>query len=265
MTDALFYDLDEEDVEEVVETVPSVSHVTDKSLLSALLGNVSIVQQKQEGTPAETQISANKSEIEMPVKQEQEQVVVTEAEKGANNAEFLAQKSANNAEILAQKSVNNSENANKQGISDVPPKMETQDSVENLHEETTGEDGKLFSYETEGDNASGTYESTEISATHKTDGIEYPFLMLETDVLAQHKLIALRSMLVSYIKDNTVQMYHVYLKHSGSVLKVGITTAFSLRHILESKVFSEFSKYVKMDKNTRIEGDLMFALCGIPD
>ena len=70
-------------------------------------------------------------------------------------------------------------------------------------------------------------------------------------------------MLVSKTADPDVTMYSVYLKCQGQILKIGETSSFALRSILTSSVFTDFKKFIKLSKDQKIEGDMMFALCGV--
>lgn len=117
-------------------------------------------------------------------------------------------------------------------------------------------------FETDPEAEEGEYEGGIVNTTKRSSDIEYPFLFLETTVLAQHKLIALKSMLRNSVIDPNVTTYNVYLKYDKQVLKVGVTTSFALRAILKSEVFKDFTKYIKLNEETRIEGDMLYALCG---
>ena len=100
--------------------------------------------------------------------------------------------------------------------------------------------------------------------TKKDVNLEYPLLFLEASDIPKYKITALQSMLVttSYELFNT-QMYNVYLSCMGNILKIGTTTNYALKAIFTSEVFNNFKKYVKLDENTKIEGNLLFALCGV--
>lgn len=122
---------------------------------------------------------------------------------------------------------------------------------------------ELIGFDTEPDAEEQVYTSTLVETTKRSSDIDYPFLLLETDILAQHKLIALKSMLTTKTVDPDVTTYNVYLKNKDNVMKVGVTTAYSLRAIISSDVFADFKKYVKINPNLKVEGDMMYALCGV--
>jgi len=105
-------------------------------------------------------------------------------------------------------------------------------------------------------------DTSEVSLTKRSTDIEYPLLLLETNDMAQHKIIALKSMLTSKHYTDGVTLYSVYLKMQGNIMKIGATTDFSLNAILSSDIFKDFKKAIKLDETTKIEGDLMYALCG---
>ena len=129
-------------------------------------------------------------------------------------------------------------------------------------EEVTIKDS-IVSFDAEPEPESKEYDAGEVSATKRSDAVQYPYLFMEADVLAQHKLVALRSMLVSKTADPDVTMYSVYLKCQGQILKIGETSSFALRSILTSSVFTDFKKFIKLSEDQKIEGDMMFALCGV--
>ena len=105
-------------------------------------------------------------------------------------------------------------------------------------------------------------DTSEVSLTKRSEDVEYPLLLLETDNMAQHKIIALKSMLTSKHYTEGVTLYSVYLKMQGNIMKIGTTTDFSLSAILSSDIFKDFKKVIKLNETTKIEGDLMYALCG---
>lgn len=102
-----------------------------------------------------------------------------------------------------------------------------------------------------------------VTTAKRTDSVEYPMLLLETDSMAQHKLIALQSIINAKGKLAASTMYTVYLKCNGKVIKIGVTSNFALRAILSSEVFKDFKKFIKLSADRKIEGNLMYALCGV--
>lgn len=109
--------------------------------------------------------------------------------------------------------------------------------------------------------------SDPVSVTKRSGNILYPFLFLEYtgESMPKFKLLALQSMLSSTgkVKVDTAMDLNVYLKCQNQVILIGETTNYSLKALLNSSVFSEFKKYIKLSPDMRLDGDMMYAVCGI--
>lgn len=107
-----------------------------------------------------------------------------------------------------------------------------------------------------------SYESKQIDITKKSSSVEYPLLYLKLNNQSTIELNLLKSMLRTSCQDAEAMYFHIYLDVCGSIIKPqGVLRNVELKTLLSSRIFTEVEKYIKLDDNTVISGDMMFALC----
>lgn len=112
---------------------------------------------------------------------------------------------------------------------------------------------------------SHVYRSSNVIKPYAEDNkLRYPHIMLEAESLEMFRIKALSGMThqLKYIEDNIADgELFVYLSLHGQVLGLGLIPQKSLRELLGNPTFGVFYKYIMMDTATRVEGELMYALC----
>jgi hypothetical protein len=115
-----------------------------------------------------------------------------------------------------------------------------------------------------GDVEEHVYESKQIDVTKKSSSVEYPMLYLKLNNQSTVELNLLKNMLRTSCQDADAMYFHIYLDVCGSVIKPqGVLRNVELKTLLSSSIFSDVDKYIKLDENTTITGDMMFALCAV--
>lgn len=92
--------------------------------------------------------------------------------------------------------------------------------------------------------------------------INYPNLVLCSDRKVDlFRVQVLQGMLrkSSYVERGN--SYYVYMDIEGQMIEIGLLNIKDLKVVLSSKIFSIFDKYVCLDKEIKIHGDMLFALC----
>lgn len=91
--------------------------------------------------------------------------------------------------------------------------------------------------------------------------IEYPCLILSCEKLELYRAEVLKGFLRGKSLLPAGDVYTLYLNISGQLVKLGEIEKTRLKPVLTSSVFSTFEKKAYLDKDTVIEGDMLFALC----
>lgn len=91
--------------------------------------------------------------------------------------------------------------------------------------------------------------------------LSYPCIVLECEKLEMFRVEALKGVLGNRSLVDTDNQYHVYIAMQGQLVGIGVLPSVKLKILLGNKVFDVFTKRVHLDKNTTVEGDMLFALC----
>lgn len=91
--------------------------------------------------------------------------------------------------------------------------------------------------------------------------LSYPCIMLSCEELDKFRIDAMRGILGnrSLLEDESI--YNVYINMQGNVIEIGVLPNSKLKFLLGNKVFDVFKKQVHIDKDTTVEGDMLYALC----
>lgn len=97
--------------------------------------------------------------------------------------------------------------------------------------------------------------------------LDYPCIILTCDNLELFRASALKSIIESKSLLDEPDTYNVYIgvKSLNSMQLIGVVKNTRLKHLLSNKIFDVFDKRVYLDERTKIEGDLMYALCVTAD
>lgn len=105
----------------------------------------------------------------------------------------------------------------------------------------------------------------EIKSYDMTDKILYPYLLLETDTtLPEHKMRVLKNSLeeLPYIHEKVKEGYYdVILKSAGTVMILGMIHSDNLKAILQSSLFNDLTKSIRLDEHRKVTGNMMYAFC----
>ena len=94
------------------------------------------------------------------------------------------------------------------------------------------------------------------------ESFNYPALILKAEEIHAYTVNAMKGILQgkSLVSSET-PIYHLYIELPQQVVGVGVIEARQLKFILSAKMFKKFDKVVMVDSNTKIEGDMLYALC----
>lgn len=108
----------------------------------------------------------------------------------------------------------------------------------------------------------------EIKSYDMTDKLYYPYLLLEIDsTLPEHKLAVLKNSLeeLPYIHEKVEEGYYdVILKSAGTIMILGMIHSNNLRAVLQSSLFSDLNKSLRLDERRKVTGSMMYAFCTSP-
>lgn len=93
------------------------------------------------------------------------------------------------------------------------------------------------------------------------NSIRYPCLHLETDVLDSNTVRLLQGVLAYKTLIENEDVYYIYLKVQDTLTEIGTVPSTRIKLLLENKAFKHFQKKAYLDKETSLEGDMLFALC----
>lgn len=91
-------------------------------------------------------------------------------------------------------------------------------------------------------------------------GVTYPMVMLTVETLEAFRIKAMQGVLYENPVADT-ENYSIYVRQGKKAVRVGYLPTEKLGYILHNNVFSVYDKKIYLDKETIIEGDMMYALC----
>lgn len=114
-------------------------------------------------------------------------------------------------------------------------------------------------------NASIQAEDKEIKSYELTNKILYPHLFLEIEsTLPAHKMKVLKNSLeeIPYIHDKVEENYYdVILKSAGKIFILGMIHTDNLKSILQSSLFKDLDKSLRLSPYEMVKGNMMYAFC----
>lgn len=116
-------------------------------------------------------------------------------------------------------------------------------------------------------NPNGNFKEADTVKTYKTDtSLKYPHIFLECESILEHQVRALKGVLEHNTLLERDDVYPVYVKMKDVTVHIGNVANTRLKTILSSnEVFGHFKKSMYLDESTQIVGDMLFAMCKIPE
>lgn len=109
---------------------------------------------------------------------------------------------------------------------------------------------------------------SDIRSHDLTNKVLYPNLFLEINgPMPGYRIQVLKSMLekIPFIHDKVLDNYYdVYLKTSENLICLGMVHTDNLKTILQSSLYSEIKKTLKLSPREYVEGAMMYAFCTSP-
>lgn len=128
----------------------------------------------------------------------------------------------------------------------------------------TNSSKQLWSDATDSDTEGAEYVSKEVQITKKTNAVEYPFLYMHLGSQCAVEVNLIKAMLRQGVQDSDDPYYHVYLNINGQVVRPeGVICCRELKTLLTTSIFKDVEKHIKLDADTTLKDDMMFALCMI--
>ena len=96
----------------------------------------------------------------------------------------------------------------------------------------------------------------------------YPQLIIEANSMPKYRIQVLSSNLepLKYLnKGNLSGRYFVYLKSAKRMVCLGMVHSDKLRALLTNDLYSANNKYIMLSETERIDGEMMLALCTLPN
>ena len=121
---------------------------------------------------------------------------------------------------------------------------------------------QLWSDDSSADIVNTEYVSKEVQITKKTSTIEYPFLYMNLGSQCAVEVNLIKAMLRQGVQDSEDPYYHVYLNIGGQVVQPeGVICCRELKTLLTTSIFKDVEKHIKLDADTTLKDEMMFALC----
>lgn len=102
-------------------------------------------------------------------------------------------------------------------------------------------------------------EGSKVTKYKEEKSIKYPNIILKATSIKEHIALLLQKMVVS-AKYTDEEGYILYVEMNGAMVEVGLLHREKLEVIM-SDVFDTFEKEVNFDEQTKVEGELIYALC----
>lgn len=112
-----------------------------------------------------------------------------------------------------------------------------------------------------------TYKEFKQPSKSSADKFKYPYIMINMGDKPMFAVKVLKNSLVDhkFIDTGTPEgHYHVYMKQENKSLLMGLVHSDNLKAVLINQLYKDSDKYIMIDKDTKIEGDLMFGFCTSP-
>lgn len=128
------------------------------------------------------------------------------------------------------------------------------------------EEKELEPVDTNSDKVVKTYK--ELKQTGSSgDKYKYPYVMINMGAKPMFAIRVLKNSLIDhkFIDTGTPEgHYNVYIKQGNKSLLLGLVHSDNLKSVLLNQLYKDSEKYIMLDKDTKIEGDLMFGFCTSP-
>lgn len=96
--------------------------------------------------------------------------------------------------------------------------------------------------------------------------LEYPCLIMSYPNLESFRVDALKAIVQPKGVDADINDgYTIYIHIEDQLVDIGMVTKQRLRHLLDGETFKVFTKEMHLDNETKIEGEMLYALCEIPN
>lgn len=94
--------------------------------------------------------------------------------------------------------------------------------------------------------------------------LDYPCLVLTCEQLEAFRVEAIKGLLASRtLTGNSSELYNVYIRMQGQMVKIGMLPNSRLRFVLSNRVFNIFDKQIHLDSNITVTGEMLYALCTV--
>lgn len=98
----------------------------------------------------------------------------------------------------------------------------------------------------------------------ETTRMEYPNIVMKTDVIEMFRINTLRGILEpKTLLENEDTLYSVYVAVPEGMVQTGYISSSRLSVLLNSHIFKAMEITANLDSETQLEGDLVHALCQI--
>ena len=100
-----------------------------------------------------------------------------------------------------------------------------------------------------------------------TSQYAYPYLLINIGYIPEFSIKILKNSLEDhkFIDAGTPEgYYNVYIKQDKKVLLLGLVHSDNLKTVLLNQLYKKLEKYLMIDPDTKVEGDLMFSYCTSP-
>ena len=97
----------------------------------------------------------------------------------------------------------------------------------------------------------------------ESDQLKYPNIVLSCKQLELYKVEAIKGILSKKSLLASEDSYALYIDFNDRLVEVGVIDANRLKIIVGNRLFDTFDKRAYLDKDSVVEGDMLFALCKV--